>query len=162
VADSRISRSNPNWCGFRLATRPRLGRSGNSAALSWNSTAQRLRRRSWPLAAWPFGYPQLPYEASAAYLRRLTQLTGMVASLHSGANPPARRHPSCGSKPALSDPSTNVPSSLPQLWADLHTRKDLGVVTSYPNDGASSPMGGKSKNADGTSAENISQRLTLS
>ncbi len=40
---------------------------------------------------------------------------------------------------ALSDPSTNVPSSLPQLLADLHTRKDLGVVTSYPNDGASKP-----------------------
>ena len=40
---------------------------------------------------------------------------------------------------ALSDPSTNVPSSLPQLLADLHTRKDLGAVTAYPNDDASKP-----------------------
>ena len=40
---------------------------------------------------------------------------------------------------ALSDSSTNVPTSLPQLLADLHTRKDLGVVTAYPNDDASKP-----------------------
>jgi hypothetical protein len=40
---------------------------------------------------------------------------------------------------ALSDPSTNVPSSLPQLLADLHTRKDFGVATAYPNDDASRP-----------------------
>jgi hypothetical protein len=40
---------------------------------------------------------------------------------------------------ALSDPFTNVPSSLPQLLADLHTRKDLGVMTAYPNDDATKP-----------------------
>lgn len=40
---------------------------------------------------------------------------------------------------ALSDPSTDVPSSLPQLLADLRTRKDLGVMTAYPNDDASKP-----------------------
>jgi hypothetical protein len=38
---------------------------------------------------------------------------------------------------ALSDPSTNVPSTLPQLLADLHTRKDLGVQPPYPTDDAS-------------------------
>lgn len=37
---------------------------------------------------------------------------------------------------ALSDPSTNVPSSLPQLLGDLHTRKDLGVPSPYPRDEA--------------------------
>jgi len=40
---------------------------------------------------------------------------------------------------ALSDPSTDVPSSLPQLLADLRTRKDLGVMTAFPNDDASKP-----------------------
>ena len=40
---------------------------------------------------------------------------------------------------ALSDPSTNVPSTLPQLLADLHTRKDLGVLPPYPTDDASKP-----------------------
>jgi len=37
---------------------------------------------------------------------------------------------------AISDPSTNVPSSLPQLLADLQTRKDLGVLPPYPTDDA--------------------------
>ena len=40
---------------------------------------------------------------------------------------------------ALSDPSTKVPSTLPQLLADLHTRKDLGVLPPYPTDDASKP-----------------------
>jgi hypothetical protein len=40
---------------------------------------------------------------------------------------------------ALSDPSTNVTSTLPQLLADLHTRKDLGVLPPYPTDDASKP-----------------------
>ncbi len=40
---------------------------------------------------------------------------------------------------ALSDPSSNVPSTLPQLLADLHTRKDLGVLPPYPTDDASKP-----------------------
>lgn len=40
---------------------------------------------------------------------------------------------------ALSDPSTNVPSTLPQLMADLHTRKDLGVLSPYPADDANKP-----------------------
>src|SRR6267378_1242187 len=40
---------------------------------------------------------------------------------------------------ALSDPSTNVPSTLPQLLADLHTRKDLGVLPPYPTDDAKKP-----------------------
>jgi hypothetical protein len=40
---------------------------------------------------------------------------------------------------ALSDPSTDVPSTLPQLLADLHTRKDLGVRPPYPADEASEP-----------------------
>jgi hypothetical protein len=40
---------------------------------------------------------------------------------------------------ALSDPSTSVPSTLPQLLADLHTRKDLGVLPPYPTDDASKP-----------------------
>jgi len=40
---------------------------------------------------------------------------------------------------ALSDPSTNVPSTLPQLLADLHTRKDLGVLPPNPTDDASKP-----------------------
>ena len=37
---------------------------------------------------------------------------------------------------ALSDPATNVPSGLPQLLADLETRKEVGVTPSYPNDPA--------------------------
>jgi hypothetical protein len=40
---------------------------------------------------------------------------------------------------ALSDPSTNVPSTLPQLLADLHARKDLGVLPPYPTDDAKKP-----------------------
>lgn len=40
---------------------------------------------------------------------------------------------------ALSDPSTNVPSTLPQLLADLHTRKDLGVLPPYPADDVERP-----------------------
>ena len=40
---------------------------------------------------------------------------------------------------ALSDPSTNVPPSLPQLLADLHTRKDLGIQPPYPTDDAQKP-----------------------
>lgn len=40
---------------------------------------------------------------------------------------------------ALSDPSTNVPSTLPQLLADLHTRKDLGVLPPYPTEDAKKP-----------------------
>jgi hypothetical protein len=40
---------------------------------------------------------------------------------------------------ALSDPSTNIPSTLPQLLADLHTRKDLDVLPPYPTDDASKP-----------------------
>jgi hypothetical protein len=40
---------------------------------------------------------------------------------------------------ALSDPSTNVPSTLPQLLADLHTRKDLCVLPPYPTDDAKKP-----------------------
>lgn len=40
---------------------------------------------------------------------------------------------------ALSDPSSNVPSTLPQLLADLHTRKDLGVLPPYPTDSAKKP-----------------------
>jgi hypothetical protein len=39
----------------------------------------------------------------------------------------------------LSDPSTSVPSTLPQLLADLHTRKDLGVLPPYPTDDAKKP-----------------------
>jgi hypothetical protein len=38
---------------------------------------------------------------------------------------------------ALSDPSTKIPSTLPQLLADLHTRKDLGTLPPYPTDDAS-------------------------
>ncbi len=40
---------------------------------------------------------------------------------------------------ALSDPSTNVPSTLPQLLADLQSRKDLGVLPPYPTDDAKKP-----------------------
>lgn len=40
---------------------------------------------------------------------------------------------------ALSDPSTNVPTTLPQLLADLQSRKDLGVLPSYPTDDAKKP-----------------------
>ncbi len=40
---------------------------------------------------------------------------------------------------ALSDPSTNVPSTLPKLLADLHARKDLGVLPPYPTDDAKKP-----------------------
>jgi hypothetical protein len=40
---------------------------------------------------------------------------------------------------ALSDPSTSVPSTLPQLLADFQTRKDLGVLPPYPTDDASKP-----------------------
>jgi len=40
---------------------------------------------------------------------------------------------------ALSDPSTSVPSTLPQLLADLHTRKDLGVLPPHPTDDARKP-----------------------
>jgi hypothetical protein len=40
---------------------------------------------------------------------------------------------------ALSDSSTNVPSTLPQLLADLHARKDLGVLPPYPTDDAKKP-----------------------
>lgn len=40
---------------------------------------------------------------------------------------------------ALSDPSANVPSTLPQLLADLHTRKDCGVLPPYPTDDAKKP-----------------------
>lgn len=40
---------------------------------------------------------------------------------------------------ALSDPPTNVPSTLPQLLADLRTRKDLGVLPPYPTDDAKKP-----------------------
>lgn len=39
----------------------------------------------------------------------------------------------------LSDPSTNIPSSLPQLLADLQTRKDLGLLPPYPIDDAKKP-----------------------
>jgi len=37
---------------------------------------------------------------------------------------------------ALSDPAANIPSSLPQLLADLETRKEVGVTPSYPDDPA--------------------------
>jgi hypothetical protein len=40
---------------------------------------------------------------------------------------------------ALSNPSINVPSTLPQLLADLRTRKDLGVLPPYPTDDAKKP-----------------------
>jgi hypothetical protein len=40
---------------------------------------------------------------------------------------------------ALSDPSTNVLSTLPQLLADLQSRKDLGVLPPYPTDDAKKP-----------------------
>ena len=37
---------------------------------------------------------------------------------------------------ALSDPKLEIPSDLPQLLADLQTRKGLGVVPAYPSDPA--------------------------
>src|SRR2546429_3531974 len=65
----------------------------------------------------------------------------MVGSLHSARVLPTRSHHSCipELEAALSDPSTNVPSTIPQLLADLHTRKDLGVLPPYPTDDASKP-----------------------
>jgi len=59
----------------------------------------------------------------ASTLRESSQLEAIVPALEA----------------ALSDPSTNVPSSLPQLLADLHTRKDLGVQPPYPTDDAKKP-----------------------
>src|SRR5438046_6326732 len=63
----------------------------------------------------------------------------MVGSLHSARVLPTRSHHSCipELEAALSDPSTNVPSTIPQLLADLHTRTDLGVLPPYPTDDAS-------------------------
>src|SRR5206468_6601230 len=65
----------------------------------------------------------------------------MVGSLHSARVLPTRSHHSCipELEAALSDPSTNVPSTIPQLLADLHTRTDLGVLPPYPTDDASKP-----------------------
>jgi len=37
---------------------------------------------------------------------------------------------------ALSDAAANIPTSLPQLLADLQTRKELGVTPAYPSDPA--------------------------
>ena len=59
----------------------------------------------------------------ASTLRESSQLEAIIPALEA----------------ALSDPSTNVPSSLPQLLADLHTRKDLGVQPRYPTDDAKKP-----------------------
>jgi hypothetical protein len=59
----------------------------------------------------------------ASTLRESSQLEAIIPALEA----------------ALSDPSTNVPSSLPQLLADLHTRKDLGVQPPYPTDDAKKP-----------------------
>src|SRR5437879_13305591 len=65
----------------------------------------------------------------------------MFSSLHSARVLPTRSHHSCipELEAALSDPSTNVPSTIPQLLADLHTRTDLGVLPPYPTDDASKP-----------------------
>ncbi|HXJ94364.1 MAG TPA: hypothetical protein VMT20_16070 [Terriglobia bacterium] len=37
----------------------------------------------------------------------------------------------------LSDPEAHIPSTLPELLADLQTRKELGIMPAYPNDAAS-------------------------
>ncbi len=37
---------------------------------------------------------------------------------------------------ALSDPAAHVPSGLPEMLADLQTRKELGVMPAYPSDPA--------------------------
>jgi hypothetical protein len=37
---------------------------------------------------------------------------------------------------ALSDPAAHIPSRLPELLADLQTRKELGLMPSYPSDPA--------------------------
>src|SRR5438046_5533704 len=65
----------------------------------------------------------------------------MVGSLHSARVLPTRSHHSCipELEAALSDPSTNVPSTIPHLLADLHTRTDRGVLPPYPTDDASKP-----------------------
>jgi hypothetical protein len=40
---------------------------------------------------------------------------------------------------ALSDPEAHIPSTLPDILADLQTRKELGILPSYPSDPANQP-----------------------